>query len=83
LNCSKIEVRHDLSAAVPKILDAAVANVEEDGDTRPLHTGLPNRVGEPQRCITKHLQQRERESERDFQSKEKPTPAARYRGREG
>jgi hypothetical protein len=27
--------------------------------------------------------ERERESERDFQSKEKPTPAARYRGREG
>jgi hypothetical protein len=72
LNCSEIEVRHGLSATVPEILDAAVADDEEDGDTRPLHTGLPNRVGEPQRCSTKHLQQRE--SERDFQSKEKNPP---------
>jgi hypothetical protein len=48
LNYSVIEVRHGLSAAVPEILNAAVADGEEDGDTRPLHTGPPNRVGEPQ-----------------------------------
>jgi hypothetical protein len=63
LNCSEIEVRHGSSAAVLEILEAVVADGEEDGDTRPLHTGLPNRVGEPQRCSTKHHQQRERERE--------------------
>jgi hypothetical protein len=47
---------HGSLATVPEIPDDVVADSEEDGDTRPLHTGPPGRVGEPQRCSTEHFQ---------------------------
>jgi hypothetical protein len=72
-----MKVRHGSSDAVPEILDAVVANGEEDGDTRPLHTGPSDHVGEPQQCSTNHLDEgmyssrtRQRTlQERDFHQK--------------
>jgi hypothetical protein len=73
----EMKVRHGSSAAVPEILDATIADGEEDRDTRPLHTGPSDRVGEPHQCSTNHLDEgmyssrtRQRTpQERDFHQK--------------
>jgi hypothetical protein len=49
------EGQHVSSVIVPQILDVTVADGEEDGVTRPLHTGPSDCGGEPQQCRTNHL----------------------------
>jgi hypothetical protein len=51
----EMKVSHDSSTAILEILDVVIVDDEEDEDTRPLHIGLLDHVGEPQQCGTDHV----------------------------
>jgi hypothetical protein len=51
----EMKVSHDSSTAILEILDVVIVDDEEDEDTRHLHIGLLDHVGEPQQCGTDHV----------------------------
>jgi hypothetical protein len=52
---SEMKVSHDSSSAILEILDVVIFDDEEDEDTRHLHIGPLDHVGELQQCSTDHI----------------------------